>query len=108
MSHDVYFEIDTGGDEPACVGGELNHTSNCGLMFDTAMVGGIRGLHGRTGAAVQSRLQMALKKMEASPAQYRQMNPGNGWGDSLSAYIFLQHILENAERHPKAIISVSA
>ena len=46
MSYNIYFEIDTGGAEPACVDNELNHTSNCAPMFNTAMEGGIRGLQG--------------------------------------------------------------
>ncbi len=111
MSYDVYFEIDTGGKELHAVD-SFNHTSNCYHMFFFAMDRSdgqcIKALNGMSAKVAEPVLEEACKVMESNPSRFRDMNPASGWGDSLSAYVFLTRLRDACRNHPLTLLRVCA
>lgn len=111
MSYDVYLEIDTGAPEddwPTAV--EIgNYTSNVAPMWAHALNGvRLRDFHHAPCSEAAGPLAEAVKRMEADPATYREMNPPNGWGDYEGALHYLRRLAEACATHPKCRIRVSA
>ncbi len=111
MSYDVYFEIDTGDKELHAVE-SFNHTANCFGMFVSALGRadrqGIQSLDGLPAKVAEPVLEEACKVMERNPAHFRDMNPANNWGDSLSAYVFLTRLRDACRNHPLTLLRVCA
>lgn len=109
MSYDVWLEIDTGGEEPASVSESLNCTYNCGPMFRKALGGsGIHDLGGKVAGDLLPQLRAAVANI-TDPAEcetYLAMNPPNKWGDHAGAISFLESILLECSKHPKATVKV--
>ena len=108
MSFDVGMEMDTGGEYPAGVGEWHNYTYNVSPMFYRAFPGdgGLRGIHGVTGAVAAPLINKAMEYMRDHMDEMRALNPSNGWGDADSALKFLAKIHEEAMEHPKATVGV--
>lgn len=109
MSYSVYFMIDTGGDEPACVGESFGITWNLSPMMRKALGGdGVRDWNGRTAGALVPALERAVRDISdpANFSAYQAMNPKNGWGSHDVAAQFLAAVLAECRRHPKATVRV--
>lgn len=110
MSYDVYLAIDTGGPEPHAISDGHNYTYNCGPMFRRALGGGgINDLNGKSARELIGHLEAAVSHMRHpdNASEYRAMNPANGWGEHDSAAAFLEAILADCRRHPKATVRVT-
>lgn len=110
MSYDVSLEIDTGAPEedwPVAV--EIgNYTSNVWLMWLTALNGvSLRDFNHVPCSEAAGPLAEAVRRMEADPDTYREMNPPNGWGDYEGALAYLRRLSEACATHPKCRIRVS-
>lgn len=109
MSYDVTFEIDTGGPEPVSVA-DFNITSNVGGMFCMALgrKEGIKYLDGERATHALFSVEIMLAAFISDPAFFRTLNPTNGWGDSLAAYVFLTKLRDACLAHPATTVRVSA
>ncbi len=105
MSYDIWLIIDTGGPEPAHVGGDWNCTSNCAPMWRAAGAD-LAEFNGRKAADCLPVLDAAIQKMQADPETYRAMNPPNGWGDYDSLVRALERLAQELRYHPKATVRV--
>jgi hypothetical protein len=107
MSHDIYLEIDTGGEYPACVFSVGNYTSNVSPMWAAALGHPLADLHGRGAADSLLALDAAIAAMAAEPARFEAMNPPNGWGSYEGALAYLQQLAHGCRTHPKTTIRIS-
>ena len=108
MSYDVYMVVDTGGTEPAYVTESRNYTYNVSPMFRAALGGkGLNDLQGLSGAEAAVKLTSALAFMVGHRDEMVALNPENGWGDYNGALRFLEGILEDCLKHPKAQVRIS-
>lgn len=86
-----------------------NATHNLSPMWRQA---GIRDAlyesEGQTAGSILPTLRLGLAKMVASPAEYKALNPKNGWGSYEGALDFLRTVIAACEANPDAIIEVSA
>lgn len=83
MSYDIWLEADLGGESPVNIGTlDWNYTSNCSPMWREAMpeTDGLSGMVGMEAGEALKTLREGIKRMEAEPAKYREMDPPNGWG----------------------------
>ena len=101
--------------------GDLNCTYNVSPMFYRAFqeagadpetrgdreVGGIRLIHGCTGADMADALIVASEHMRDNPEIYEPMNPENGWGDYEGACRVIFTLASWAQRFPDAVFNVS-
>ena len=109
MSYDIWLKIDTGSGEPATVVEIGNYTSNVGVMWCEALGGKLlREYHDTPCSEAAGPLAEAVKRMEADPATYRDMEPGNGWGDYDGALRYLRRLAEACAEHPKCTIAIWA
>lgn len=109
MSYSVWLEIDTGSDEPQTVIEIGNYTTNVGPMWCDALGGKLlREYADAPCSEAAGPLADAVKRMEADPDKYREMNPPNGWGDYEGALGFLRRIAEACASHPKCTIGICA
>lgn len=109
MSYDIYLDIDTGAGEPQTVAEVGNYTSNVSPMWRQALGGKLlREYHGAPCSEAAGPLAEAVKRMEAEPEKYREMEPGNGWGDYEGALAYLRRLAEMSAEHSKCVIYVSA
>lgn len=113
MSYDGYLEIDTGGPEPAVVAEIGNCTSNVRPMWSKALTAAagadshLHETHGRTAGDVLPLLRAAVVHMEDHPAEYRELNPANGYGHYEGALNYLRRTAQLCAAHPKATLSWS-
>lgn len=84
-----------------------NYTYNVASMFAKAIDGGIRSLNGRTGQECEELLEVAIERFESNPEVYAEMNPPNGWGDSIGAVNLLNELLGWCREAPLATMVVS-
>lgn len=105
MSYDIWLTIDTGGDEPAQVGGSYNMTSNVAPMWRLAGAD-LAEFEDKLAGDVLPVLQAAITDMDAHPEKYRPLNPPNGWGSYESCLKFLIELRDEFRRHPKATVAV--
>lgn len=109
MSYDVYLQIDTGAGEPVTAFYVGNYTSNVGPMWCEALDGKLlREYDGAPCSEAAGPLAEAVKRMEADPEKYREMEPPNGWGDYEGALKYLRTLAEACAEHSKCTINVSA
>jgi hypothetical protein len=109
MSYDVYLQIDTGAGEPVTAVEIGNYTSNVFPMWVEALNGvSLREFSGAPCTEAAGPLADGVKRMEADPEKYREMNPPNGWGDYEGALKYLRTLAEACAEHPKCTIYVSA
>ena len=106
VSYDISLEIDTGGPEPAQVGGDWGYTSNCGPMWREAGAN-LAEFHGKTARECAPTLSAAIQRMRAEPETFIAMNPQNGWGSYESLVPALDDLLDLFQRHPLATVRVS-
>ena len=52
------------------------------------------------------RLEAGLAKLQADPAEYRKLNPGNGWGNYSHLLELTRDYLKACKEHPTATIQV--
>lgn len=109
MSYDIWLEIDTGAVEPLPVLEVGNYTSNCGPMWAKALGGRrLRDFNKAPCSEAAGPLAEAVKRMEADPDTYREMNPPNGWGDYEGALDFLRRLADACAENPKCRIGIWA
>lgn len=106
MSYDIWLTIDTGGPEPATVGGSYDMTSNVAPMWRLAGAD-LAEFHGRKAADCLPALHHAIADMTVFPGKYEALNPENGWGDAAGCLKFLQDLMLAFEAHPLATVAVS-
>ena len=107
MSWDVWLEIDTGSGN-YMTEGDLNYTSNAGVMFAKAGLSHFGGTLNRMEAPrAVIILKDVITAMEEDPATYRALEPPNGWGDYDSALEFITKVYRLCLAHPKATLRVS-
>lgn len=108
MSYDVWLQVDTGGPEPARVGESQNYTSNVSDMWRKALGRDLSDLDGMTAQDAIADLERAVSHMRHpdNAAEYHSMNPRNGWGNHEGATKYLEWLLAECRRHPKATIAV--
>ncbi len=112
-----------GRDEDVQPDVSMNYTYNVSSMFAKAIptkrmekdrrsgemvtVRGIRALDGMVGEIASHPLKAAIEAMEADPAEYKKLNPENGWGNYDGALKVLKTIAGWCEIYPKAKLCVS-
>jgi hypothetical protein len=106
MSWDIWLEIDTGGPLLARLGEGYNYTYNTNPMLRRAEIikESCNEWIGLSASEFCERLEAGIKKLEESPADYKTLNPKNGWGDYDSLLSLLREILADFSQHPKAKI----
>ena len=107
MSHDLYLEIDTGGEYPTVVADVGNYTSNVSGMWAKALGERLREFHGRNAGESVPQLDRGIADMQANRLDYEAMNPPNGWGSYGGALDYLRTLRDCCARHPKTTIRVS-
>lgn len=111
MSYTIWLEIDTGRtdgewSEVVEVG---DYTMNVAPMWTQALGGTmLREYHHAPCSEAAGPLAEAVKRMEADPGTYREMNPANGWGDYDGALRYLRRVAEACAQNPACRIAVSA
>lgn len=109
MSYAIWLEIDTGTGEPQTVVELGDYTSNVGPMWCEALGGKLlREYKSAPCSEAVGPLAEAVKRMEADPDKYREMEPGNGWGDYEGALAYLRRLAEACATHPKCTIAIYA
>jgi hypothetical protein len=109
VSYDIYLQIDTGAGESVTAVEIGNYTSNVGPMWCEALGDKLlREYHGAPCSEAAGPLAEAVKRMEAEPDKYREMEPANGWGDYEGALRYLRTLAEACAEHSKCTIYVSA
>jgi len=109
MSYDVYLAIDTGGEELTSVGESFNYTYNCAPMFCKAFKEkeiGLNVLHNKLAKEAALLLRNAIIYMQDHPKEMNKLNPSNGWGHYDTALEFLEGILTECLKHPKATVRI--
>lgn len=112
MSLDIWINavVDTGGAEPHKA--ELfsaNITHNVAPMWRKAGV--MEALYesdGKLAGEVLEVLRAGLADMKAKPAEYKALNPSNGWGSYARAVPWLENFIEACAAHPKGVIRIWA
>jgi hypothetical protein len=109
MSYDLYLMIDTGGPEPAEVADVGNYTSNVSPLWALALGKPLSEFHGAAAGSCVKTLEKAVRHMRdpANAARYRAMQPENGWGNLEGATRYLEDLLSECRRHPRAWVYVS-
>ena len=109
MSYSIHLQIDTGSGEAMTVVEVGSYTSNVGPMWCEALGGKLlREYKDAPCSEAAGPLAEAVKRMEADPDRYREMNPKNGWGDYEGALDFLRRLAEACAQHPKCTIWIWA
>lgn len=106
MSYDIQLVIDTGGEYPAAVTECRSPTYNLALMFAKALGHPIRDLAGQQAAAIIPTLRDAIAAMEDRPADFKKLDPENGWGSYEGALETLRWLLAECLQHPKAMVQI--
>lgn len=102
MSYDIRLVIDTGGSELTAVTKTLCPTYNLRPMFYLALGHPLSHLQGRKAHDLIEILNVAIKKMKDFPAEFKKLNPPNGWGSHEIAVETLEQLLEMCKKHPLA------
>ena len=106
MSYDVRLTIDTGGENPASVSKWRTPTYNLAPMFSKALGFGLRTLQDKLAGDAIPDLRRAIAAMQDDPAEFKKLNPENGWGNYEGALAFLQAFLADCLEHPKATVNI--
>lgn len=106
VSYDITLTIDTGGEFPATVCEVGNYTYNVSPMYVKALGCSLSDLHDSNCGESIERLRKAVIEMSEHPADYRALNPSNGWGNYEGALAYLRKLYEGCIQHPKATIDV--
>lgn len=108
MSYDISLEIDTGNSELQEVVEIGNYTYNCSGMFVRANSKrlSLRELHGMTCTKAEPILAEVVENMQKNPAEYKAMNPENGWGSYDTFLPYLENFLKQCRANPKCKIGV--
>jgi len=106
MSYDIQLVIDTGGERPASVTECKSPTYNLAPMFAKALGHSIRDLAGQQAGEVIGTLRDAIAAMEDRPADFKKLNPENGWGSYEGALETLRWLLAECLQHPKATVEI--
>ena len=105
MSYDIGLQINTGLELRDVV--EIgNMTYNVGPMYAKAYGASLTTLDGKKCSDVLPALRKALAAMQDNPAEYRKLNPPNGWGDYGSALLYLEKLVKECAANPDCIIYV--
>lgn len=105
MSYTIYLTVDTGGPERPWIF-DRNYTSNCSPMWRKAGAN-LAEMDGKLAADAEPILAFAIAAMRESPAEYKALNPPNGWGDYDGCIRFLTEIRDACVAHPKTTLEVS-
>lgn len=108
MSYDISLNIDTGGRYPATIVDCGNYTYNVAPMFARALGGkGLNDIDGEEAWKVIPKLEHAIEHMGTHAADYRELNPPNGWGNYDGALEYLRGVLKACKENPKCTIRIS-
>lgn len=105
MSIDIWFTIDTGGIEPARVGESLNISGNVQPLCLAAGVD-LSALYRHTGAEVLNLLRRGVQDMRLHPQKFMILDVPNVEVTYASCIEFLEALIVECEKHPKATITV--
>jgi hypothetical protein len=105
VSYDIWLTIDTGGPEPAAIGGDWNFTSNAARTWRAAGAD-LAEFAGRLAGDCVPTLAAAIAELECNASKYRQMDPPNGWGKYDDLLPALRTLLDLFRAHPKATVVV--
>lgn len=105
MSYDIYLHVDGGAGYGVCAF-DRNMTSNVAPMWREAGCD-LRDLKGVLAWRAVDSLSAAIDNMTNYPADYRKMEPANGWGDYEGCLKFLTEIRDACRKYPTAEIGVS-
>lgn len=86
----------------------MNYTHNVTPMWELAGV--YEELYNRNGAKAGDIVQIlktGILNMELNPAEFKKLNPPNGWGDYDDALRWLKIFTKHCEDHPNSTIEVS-
>ena len=56
---------------------------------------------GKLASTLLPELRAGLARMEASPEDFKKLNPSNGWGNYETAVSFLKEVIDMCERAPR-------
>lgn len=108
MSYDVSLEIETGAGNWAEVAEVGNITYNVSPMFRKALApDGLRGLDGHRAGECLRDLDAGVIHMTTYPAEYRELNPPNGWGNYEDTLRFLRRLRDLVKAHPATTIRIN-
>lgn len=106
MSHNLYLEIDTGGEEMYVVE-SFGITSNLSRMADEL---GIyehlwKSKEGTTAGELAAALGPAIEELRSRNKYFSQFDAENGWGTSTQFLDWLIEVRESCLEHPKCVIN---
>ena len=108
MSLDFGLQFEGEDTKETCELYERNITHNVANMWGRAGIfNSLYNSGGKKAKEELENLREGLKKMEDSPAEYRKLDPENGWGDYDSALEFLREVVSYCAKYPNSIIWVS-
>ena len=98
-----------GAEQYVSVGdGWINHTSNTAAMIKEVCGSYPSMWNGKKCSEMIPMLESGISELEEHSEDYRQYEPGSGWGTVESTISFLDNILKNCKLFPTAIIEVDA
>jgi hypothetical protein len=107
MSYDVSLHIDTGGEEPACIGWGRNMTSNVAPVW-RAVGADVAEFDGKKAVDCLPPVVEGLRRLRITPRAYDHLVRGGGeWGTVESAIEFLYELEQDFRANPLATVSVS-
>ena len=107
MSYSIWLTVLTEENERITIADIGNYTSNVAKMWQEALGHSLKRLHNKKCADFIDVLIKAVSDMKLNPKKYESMNPKNGWGCFAGALFYLEKLLEEAKKHPKALIEMS-
>lgn len=84
---------------------EHNYTYNCSPMWRKAGWNHEQ-FEGKRASEMAPFLAYAITAMSVNPAEYKAMNPLNGWGDYDGCLSFLRDLLTDCLEHPDGIVEM--
>ncbi|MGG3890308.1 hypothetical protein [Metabacillus fastidiosus] len=84
-----------------------NYTYNVSKMYTKAMNKTISEFHGMKASVAIPILENGIKNMTANAAEYKKLNPANGWGNYEGALSYMSRLLLACGENPNATIDVS-
>lgn len=97
--------------QPDCVEEPLevywgNYTHNVASMWDLAGIfDDLYKSVEKNAIDIVENLKKGYRKMVEKPAEFKRLNPSNGWGRYESALEFLAEVIRACEEYPDSIIS---
>jgi hypothetical protein len=108
MSYDIWLTIKTEEDKEITIAEIGSYTSNVCPMWTMALGFSLSALNNSIASTVIFQLDNAVEVMRANPKIYKKLNPTNKWGNYEGAIEYLEKLLHECRKHPKAKIVISS